>query len=318
MSQPVKMVLSRWEHDPPAFVVAEQLADESGILAWMLERKLLCSAPSIGEWDCEECGEVTRLIYLVDRQGITRAYATCRCCGPMAVPDYLIDTIEVKTPALLAAVFAGQRASMQTLPGTRLWQVGTAAWAGRLRRVWFSNTRDPRALEAASIELSKRPKTIVFVPTVEYAVAWRRLMNERMHTPVTIVALEECLTWSEEGFVLDEEFITAQIVDSQESSSSKPTPLPKRAVRAAKIEKLRKAIVEHIRSACDHAISNQEWTGEPELLPRPTQDELARQLGITKSDVSRCLKDPSAKDLRMLWESAVDVHEVMKLGRLVR
>jgi hypothetical protein len=44
-----------------------------------------------------------------------------------------------------------------------------------------------------------------------------------------------------------------------------------------------------VRAARDHAFTTRETLGTPELLPRPSQQDLARRAGLTETDVSRCL-----------------------------
>ena len=89
----------------------------------------------------------------------------------------------------------------------------------------------------------------------------------------------------------------------------------RRGMRAANIEKLEKVLENHLLAARDHAQSLRDCNQEPALLPRPTQKELAHQTGLTQSDVSRCLKDERAKVLRILWETADSLEEVMRYKR---
>jgi hypothetical protein len=86
----------------------------------------------------------------------------------------------------------------------------------------------------------------------------------------------------------------------------------KRAQRAAKIELLVNELTRHLRAARDHAFATKNLTGTPELLPRPSQRELAKWTGLTESDVSRCLKDSRARELRLCWDTAVDLEQLLK------
>jgi hypothetical protein len=89
----------------------------------------------------------------------------------------------------------------------------------------------------------------------------------------------------------------------------------KRAERAANIESLKKELIAHIRAARDHAQAAVDFGREPELLPRPSQRELGERVGITKSAVCRCLSDPSATELNLLWKTADDLETVMRFVR---
>lgn len=98
-------------------------------------------------------------------------------------------------------------------------------------------------------------------------------------------------------------------------SKSKPRRVPQRGTRAANIETLEKELEKHLLAARDHAHSLRDRDREPALLPRPTQKELARRTGLTQPDVSRCLKDPRAKVLKILWETAESLEAVMMYKR---
>jgi hypothetical protein len=86
---------------------------------------------------------------------------------------------------------------------------------------------------------------------------------------------------------------------------------PKRSTRAAAIEALTKELIDHLIAARDHAFATKVATGTPRLLPRPTQTALAKQLGLTKSCVTRCLQDKTARQLQIYWALAVDLHQIM-------
>ncbi len=86
----------------------------------------------------------------------------------------------------------------------------------------------------------------------------------------------------------------------------------RRATRAADIDKLTQALRDHLRAARDHAWTAIKANKEPELLPRPSQKQLALQLGLTPSAVSRCLNDETAIELRTLWTAATDIEQTKR------
>lgn len=87
----------------------------------------------------------------------------------------------------------------------------------------------------------------------------------------------------------------------------------KRGERTAKTELLRKAVEAHLRSARDHAFSLVD-RGEPaQLLPRPTQKEMAKRAGASESDFTRCKNDDQM--LSLLWDTANDLEAVMRFAR---
>jgi len=92
-------------------------------------------------------------------------------------------------------------------------------------------------------------------------------------------------------------------------------PVPMRAARTANIERLEKEIEKHLLAARDHAFTLQQRGQEPALLPRPEQKDLAKHVGITESAVSRCLNDPRARMLKILWNTADSLEDVMRYRR---
>lgn len=85
----------------------------------------------------------------------------------------------------------------------------------------------------------------------------------------------------------------------------------KRAQRATAIDALKKAIRAHLQSARDYAEDLMKRGKPPKLLPRPTQQLLARQLNLSESAVCRALRDESAVELRILWETANSLDKVL-------
>jgi hypothetical protein len=67
---------------------------------------------------------------------------------------------------------------------------------------------------------------------------------------------------------------------------------------------------DHLSNARRHWYATRDL-GRATHLPRPTQKELAARCELTESDVSRCLKDPAADLLRLLWEAADDPDKIL-------
>jgi len=90
-------------------------------------------------------------------------------------------------------------------------------------------------------------------------------------------------------------------------------PAAKRGDRAAAIEALKGELIEHIRSARSYALAAADSGKCPDLLPRPLRKDLSRRLGLRPYAVTRCFSD--SKELRVLWDVAGDLDQVMKFGR---
>lgn len=99
------------------------------------------------------------------------------------------------------------------------------------------------------------------------------------------------------------------------SSYQSEKPIPMRGKRATNIERLERELEQHTLAARDHAYTLQQRGQEPILLPRPDQKDLAKRLEITKSAVSRCLRDPRAKALKILWNTTDSLEDVMRFRK---
>ena len=89
----------------------------------------------------------------------------------------------------------------------------------------------------------------------------------------------------------------------------------KRAPRLTAIEKIEKALEDHIRSARDHAFDLEQRGRPMALLPRPEQQDLAAHLGLSESAVSRSLNDPAATKLKILWDTAESLPDTLRFKR---
>ena len=47
----------------------------------------------------------------------------------------------------------------------------------------------------------------------------------------------------------------------------------------------------------------------------PSQKDLAKRIRTSEAAVSRCFNDPSARELRLYWKTAVDLTAVMKWSK---
>lgn len=89
----------------------------------------------------------------------------------------------------------------------------------------------------------------------------------------------------------------------------------KRSQRTANIELLQKAMIAHIESARDYAWAGIDAGKGPRLLKPPFKKDLAKQTNISLASVSRCFSDPSAHQLRLLWETASDLEQILRFRR---
>lgn len=94
------------------------------------------------------------------------------------------------------------------------------------------------------------------------------------------------------------------------------SPGSRRSSIAGKIESLKRELKDHLIAARDFAYSTKEEKGAADLLPRPLKNELAKRVGIKPYDVTRCLQDPEAAELKLYWEIADDLDRIMSFKSL--
>jgi hypothetical protein len=87
---------------------------------------------------------------------------------------------------------------------------------------------------------------------------------------------------------------------------------PKRAVRTAKIESIRRALVDHIKAARDYAFTAKQYGKDP-LMPRPNKTKLAEMAGVESHDITRCFKDDP--QLVRLYNMADSLDDIMTFGK---
>lgn len=287
-------------HDFPCYVEPDRERFERGGI-------LRPSSPAVS-LDCWECGSThcCSVTYLNDKSADSRrGYIHCPLCGIQEIDLRRTKRWSIDVPTLLHASFGKLIAGNSSIsPLTeRLWRVGRINLAGRSRDVYFTHCFRQRDGQPVVAEMSRRPKAVLFAPT---DTTVRRLNGS---VQCQTIPLDESLDSVEESLVLDVDYIESLLADDAAAEPAKPR---KRANRAAKIELLENEMIQHLRGARDYAFSADARGDGPELLPRPTQRELGLRCGLSESDVSRCLKDETAKYLRLLWATALQLDQIMR------
>ncbi len=306
MPNPLRPILSRWEVNPSAIYAQEAYGDLREAFGTLRERSLVRPMTSAGAADCSECSRRCRVEFIADQSGAPRGFIHCCDCGLEEVAPERLERWELDTHAMLAAVFSDAILAIQQRVGDQLWQIGKAKWAGRSRDVWFVRAFRRGHTNDVTDVLRTRPKAIVFAPTEAGAERWAEAVGS------LVIPLEAAISLESGVIRLDNEFVEGRILDAGLGAEATPQRRTnKRADRAANIEALKKAVIEHLRAARDYAFATEEQSGQPQLLPRPTQKALGLEVALTESDVSRCLKDPEARELRLYWDAAADLNRIM-------
>ena len=259
---------------------------------------------------CPECGAIERVVHVEGgANGELLAYLPCGEGGPVPVPPERLKTWVVNFSQFMDAAFAdvSLTGGRDELVRDRVWRLGKSTWAGAGWNVYFArglHRRDARGLLQA---VQFPPRSVIFVPdSLPDAEA-------REGVKAACVPLHAVLTWVGTALRFDHEFVEGQLRPTLEGTKSTAAkrPRPKRAERTATIDVLTKHMMEHVKAARDHAQSSRDFHGEPRLLPRPQQQELARLVGVSEAGVSRCFRDPAARELRYLWELADDLDRLL-------
>jgi hypothetical protein len=193
-----------------------------------------------------------------------------------------------------------------------VWHLGTAVWCGKRREAYFVRCVHDGIRAAVIASITTHPKAVLLFPTESVTHKWGTATSN------PLIALEAAISLTPAGLTFDSSIVESRLVESGPVNAPAKRPHPRRAIRTANIEKLTRALVTHLRRARDNAYSAVELNRPPELLPRPTQQELADRCGLSESDVSRCLNDDNARELQLYWETALHLDQVMKFHSTAR
>ena len=304
-------ILKRSEREPAVFH-ADQVAvwPQGELDRWVASGVLqpISPASSLPTLCCggEQVGEV---VFLTDADaGRVSAYVSCPHCGPSPLSPAALRRWRVDLERLTHVVFAEIDVAPQSvcLEAGRLWRVGKASKvAGGF--VAFFGRQLHRHDAGEILNRARIPnRAVVFSPWYLPATV------AGDHGPL-ILPLTDVVSSASNGTI---RFDRDQVVDRlaewlQTRPSAEKRAARKRASRAADIAALTRELKDHLRAARDHAVCTSDRTGRASLLPRPTQEELARRIGSSQWTVSRCLNDPEARELNYLWELAADVDRLL-------
>ena len=154
--------------------------------------------------------------------------------------------------------------------------------------------------------IKQHPKATIVTATEHFMTRLQNVLPNRF------IALDRSTTLQEDGTMVIDESAFEEIQEESAGQARK-----KRGERPAKIELLERAMKEHVFAAYDYMLDSA-GRGEIKLLPRPTQQLLAKITNIHKREVSRCLQDDKAKILKLLWEKSLTLDGIESLTRMFR
>lgn len=305
---PLDLIWRCADSPSPALVLEDLEAISQSDLDRLMGLGLVKQAVTATHVVCDACAEghveeVDRILY---PEHVTRFFITCPENGRVEVPRERLMQWAVDYLPLFLSLSSALSASTgvtQVLPG-RVWNLGRAALAGKSRTIWAARGLAwPDATQLVDVLPKGRSPVIFFLGQPPD--------GNLLQIPCeSVIELRTVISLCDKGIAVDVDGIERQlVVEIAEVAKKKPK---KRASRAATIDAIKKALREHLRAARDHAFNARDRGHGSALLPRPSQKQLAAQLNIHESSVSRAISDPSDKEIAILWEIANDLGQVMK------
>lgn len=257
---------------------------------------------------CRQCGELADVH--LSTSPLTAGTAGLSCeCGPDRVPLLWVSCWRLAFSRfqnrLSGAI--GIDDNWHEVVRDRVWRLGKWHVAGASRNVYMA--RQLRRVDTFQVFQQARfpAGSVVFVPS-------QMPSPELRIEPVPmLIPLVDVLRWDGDGFALDKAHVEDQLRAAADASDDN-ADVRKRDSRFSAIGLLKQELVEHLRSARDYAVETRQRRGTPELLPRPTREQLAKRAGVHRTTVTRCLEDGSAPELLSLWNLAADLDQILAYG----
>jgi hypothetical protein len=308
---PLDLIWRSSDAKSPKFTGADIDTWPAGVFETLRALGLLLECKTATHVTCTACTgehveEVTMLEY---PDGVVRFYMVCPEQGRVEIEKEELLQWSVCFDPVLECIRDGlgvQKDPVEVVP-SRLWNIGRSALAGRSRVVWVGRGLSwPEAVSFAADMPSGASPVLFYIG---------QSPRDGLVTlpPDSVMDVAQVVFLSEGKLTFDRSGVEDQVTAHQ--SPQKKKPPKKRASRTAAMESLKKAIRDHLIAARDHAYRLIEDDKAPELLPRPTQQLLAKQLKLSKSSISRALADGGDKELTILWEVANDLDQVLKYKR---
>jgi hypothetical protein len=303
---PWRLILKRLESESPKLAKCE-LGD-----AWQryLELGWLRPAEPVRALPCPEC-DGARLLPLAFIQHqttkLSHAYLACPECGSVEIDVRQLERWRIDPLAVVKTMtrnlFPASNLPAEILPG-RLWRVGKVALAGKPREIFFTCGFRPSLGTAVLGALHGRTKSVLWMPSEIGVSRWSKATSH------LVLALDSLAVSAQQEVELDQQLLESRVA-AHFCEMPKKTKPKRRSVRMANIEALQRELREHLRAARDHAVTSRDLSGEAQLLPRPTKEELGKRARVSPSAVTRCFSDEAGANLRLMWEWAADLDRIL-------
>jgi hypothetical protein len=244
---------------------------------------------------CPRCKDDTPVDVFHDKNGKTTYWRVC--CFPIKrinPKSFRVWQVRVQPMIDLFREQTGIKGSVTEIIPNQVWKWGR--W-GQQSFVYIRRVTEDDLKSVAAV-LKHFPESIFITPRTCYLETLDIVLPNRGIAWDSVSFLDENYT-----IQFDLEKIEAIIQPEVKPKIDLPT---RRGSREVKITRLVDELKEHYHLAKDHY-----YASDGDILPRPTQEELAKRTGICQGVVSRCLKDKSAIVLSTLWKNAENIEAIL-------
>ncbi|MDR1962377.1 MAG: helix-turn-helix domain-containing protein [Planctomycetaceae bacterium] len=228
----------------------------------------------------------------VDNPKFEKPIPSVRCgCGFYRIEPEEIQRWEIVLSALLRKIgeAMGFSAPFNEVSPRLVWQLGRR----KRRDFYYIRCVDFDVRRTLRDIFLPHPTAILIVPTMA-DIEFIDCLPNRCFPIEEIGTLDDSLR-----LTIDMTSIDAELEPVEDE--------PKRQRRRlVKIDQLIAELKKHYQEAKDYY-----YVSGGEILPRPTQQELAKRIGTSQDVVSRCLKDEKGVVLRTLWENAENLGAIL-------
>jgi hypothetical protein len=247
----------------------------------------VCDTPAT-EVYCPRCGEITSVELSYNKSGESKFWRVC--CSPVKpISPLSLRIWQVNAEPMIEQFRScvGIKGSIVKIAPDNVWKFGRC---GQQTFIYVKRVIEDN-LSLLNNMLREFPNAIIVTPRLCY-------LEE-----LNIVAQNRGIAWDDVSYLDDVgkiQFDMQKIESIIEPERMNPHKQSRRrAPRSTNIECLTAILKEHYRMSKDHY-----YNTDCQLLPRPTQAELARKIGSRQDVVSRCLNDSEATMLKFLWDNA--------------
>jgi hypothetical protein len=266
----------------------------------LIDARLVKPGRTANSVECDGCGEghVGEVIRSAYPDGQTRLFIVCPECGRVPVtPERLRQWVPDYSAVgdLLTAALQVKGARQEIVPG-RLWDLGRAALAGQSRPVWLVRRFDATLRE----RLPSDKLSVVFVLGVRLRAAVG-IDEDRVFEVRNLIAVEDG------KLVVDVDAVRGQLGEMVRSAPV-AKPNKKRMSRAATIDAMKFRLRDQVLMRKSTYSKN--WDA---VVPRFEQKDLAEQVDVHESTVSRILREETQeRELQILWQIVNDPEQIMR------